>query len=479
MKILHTVHTERGSVGTLLGLLVLMVALYLGQHLWLKHKARPLIQASIAASTPAEPVPRLIDEHVQVELSPTPQPVQIPTSPYAAVLTDVSQMIEQGKLQDAQGKLRALPSEALTDMAIRLNAATLWNNLGVHQAQAVGTMGAGALAYKTAVSINSRNSTAYINMVLAYWELKDPALTTEMLEEAMRVAPDHPMPHLILAQRFIEKDDLSTAATHLEHAKAHSADSPQAHAFLNSQIAYLDKARKAELNFHARDSSHFTVKYDGGEDYAVWTRVLEILEDAYRDIGQQLGYYPGKPILVVLHTRQSFHNATGGPAWSDGLYDPSLGRIKVPTQGALTDQTWLTRVLRHEFVHALLDDRLQGRRIPQWLNEGLAMQLAGDAPPDIPAFIRGEVTLINLTNLEGPWGELPAQYAMVAYLEGNSATRYLIDRYGMGTVRDLLDRLSKGDAFPVAFQDRVFITYEDFQHRWVDTLNLSLQGGRT
>jgi hypothetical protein len=476
---MQILQTERGSVGTLLGLLVLMLALYLGHHLWQKHNGPILIQSPPVTSTPVEPDLRLTDEQAHIELAPTPQPVQIPTSPYAAMLTDISQMIEQGKLQQAQGKLQILPPDALTDMAVRLNVASLWNNLGVHQSQAAGTMGAGTFAYKTAVSINSRNSTAYMNMVLAYWELKDPVLTTEMLEEAMRVAPEHAMPHLILAQRFIEKDDLSNATTHLEHAKAHSADSPQAQSFLNSQIAYIEKARKAEQNFHARDSSHFTVKYDGAEDYAVWTRVLEILEDAYRDIGQQLGHYPGKPILVVLHTRQNFHNATGGPAWSDGLYDPSLGRIKVPTQGALTDQAWLTRVLRHEFVHALLDDRLEGHRIPQWLNEGLAMQLAGDAPPDIPAFIRGEVTLINLTHLEGSWGGLPAQYAMVAYLEGNSATRYLIDRYGMGTVRDLLDRLSKGEAFPAAFHDRVFITYDDFQRRWVDTLNLSLQGGRT
>ena len=84
-----------------------------------------------------------------------------------------------------------------------------------------------------------------MNLVLAYWELKDPALTIEMLEEAIRVAPENAMPHLILAQRFIEKDDLSTATTHLEQAKAHSADSPQAQSFLNSQILYIEKARKA------------------------------------------------------------------------------------------------------------------------------------------------------------------------------------------------------------------------------------------
>ncbi|WP_447986708.1 peptidase MA family metallohydrolase [Nitrospira sp. Nam74] len=472
---MQTIQTERGSVGTLLALLVLCIGLYAGHQLWLKHQDAGVLKAP----TTVGPAPHLTDEQVHIELAPTPQPVQIPTSPYAGMLTGISQMIEQGKLKEAQGKLQALSPDALTDMAIRLNVATLWNSLGVHQSQAAGMMGAGAFAYKTAVSINPRNSPAYINMVLAYWELKDPALTTEMLEEAIRLAPEQAMPHLILAQRFIEKDELSNATTHLEHAKSHSADSPQTQSFLNSQIAYIEKARKAEYNFHARESSHFSVKYDGGEDYAVWTRVLEILEDAYRDIGQQLGHYPSKPILVVLHTRQSFHDATGGPAWSDGLYDPSLGRIKVPTQGALTDQAWLTRVLRHEFVHALLDDRLQGHRIPQWLNEGLAMQLAGDAPPDIPAFVRGEVTLINLTHLEGSWARLPAQYAMVAYLEGNSATRYLIDRYGIGTVRDLLDHLSKGETFPTAFHDRVFISFEDFQRRWVDTLNLSLQGGRS
>lgn len=478
---MKTLQSERGSAGTLVALLVLVIALYLGHRLWLKHTGPSVLQAPVTTSLPGIPAPpaELTDQQMRVDLAQAPQAVRLPTSPYAAMLTEVSRMIEQGKLQDAQTALRGLPPDALTDMAIRLNVATLWNNLGVQQAHEAGTMGAGAVAYKTAVSINGRNSTAFMNLVLAYWELNDPALTTEMLEEAMRVAPENAMPHLILAQRFIDKDDLSTATTHLEHAKAHSADSPQAQSFLNSQIAYIEHARKAEHNFYARDSSHFTVKYDGGEDYAVWTRVLEILEDAYRDIGQQLGHYPSKPIVVVLHTRQSFHQATGGPAWSDGLYDPSLGRIKVPTQGALTDQAWLTRVLRHEFVHALLDDRLQGHRIPQWLNEGLAMQLAGDAPPDIPALIRGDVALINLTHLEGPWAGLPAPYAMVAYLEGNSATRYLLDRYGIGTVRDLLDRLSKGDAFPAAFQDRVFITYDDFQRRWVDTLNQSLQDGRT
>src|SRR5207245_1560906 len=163
-------------------------------------------------------------------------------------------------------------------------------------------------------------------------------------------------------------------------------------------IARVEQTQKAEQKFLARESSHFLVKFDGEADHAVWNRVLEILEEAYREIGQQLGHFPSKPILVVLHTRETFQGATGGPAWSDGLYDPVMGRIKVPTQGALTDKAWLTRVLRHEYVHALLHDRVGGRgAIPPWLNEGLASRPSrrssltwkGTRPPSISSIGSG------------------------------------------------------------------------------------------
>lgn len=408
-----------------------------------------------------------------------PKPAPPPVADYRATLTVIDRLIKDNKLTEAQTKLADIPGETLTDLSMRMSVSTLWNNLGLSQAKAEQTLGAAVTSYKTALTINPNNRTAFLNLVLAYWSSKDPALTNDMIEQAVRLAPDDPMPHLILAERFIQKDDLATATAHLEQARAHTAKSPQAQQFLDAQIAYVERSRTSEQKFQARDSSHFTVKYDGGEDGAVWTRVLEILEDAYRDIGRQLGHYPESPILVVLHTRERFHDATGGPAWSDGLYDPMLGRIKIPTQGALTDQAWLTRVLRHEYVHALLHDRLKGRRIPQWLNEGLAMQLAGDPPPDIPALVRGQMTLINLAYLEGPWGGLNPHQAQIAYLEGNSATRYLMDRFGMGIVRDLMDQLAKGDPFATAFKDRVYISYEEFQRRWVENLNQMVQNGRT
>jgi hypothetical protein len=245
--------------------------------------------------------------------------------------------------------------------------------------------------------------------------------------------------------------------------------------------AKVKRTEKTERNFATRESSHFTVKFDGGEDYETWTRVLEVLEDAYRDIGQKFGYFPSKPIMVVLHTTNTFQTATGSPAWADALYDQILGRIQIPTQGALTDEKWLARVLRHEFVHALLHERMgvQAGRLPTWLNEGLAMQLAGDPWPDIDLLVRGDIRLIPLNLLEGGWGGLSTEAATVAYLEGNSATLYLIDRFGMNMVGEILGHLKAGQSIAAAMQDKLFIPYDQFQRQWVENLNEKLRARRT
>ncbi len=468
----------------LLAYTALVILLFVGYQLWSRQQqAPPPVATPASQTTPnSELSATLSDPAAQpiVRQSGTPLliPVKVSGSAHAAALNEINALIQQGKDAEAEAKLQALPSDALNDPAVRASASTLWNNLGVMRVKAGGAA-SGVPAYKSALAINPYNSVAHHNLVYAYWELKDPALTPEPLEESIRLNPDNPLPHLALAELLLNKDALAGARMHLEQAKDHVAEAPNLQAYLGQLIARVEQTQKAEQKFLARESSHFLVKFDGDADHAVWTRVLEILEDAYREIGQQLGHFPSKPILVALHTRETFQGASGGPAWSDGLYDPVMGRIKVPTQGALTDKAWLTRVLRHEYVHALLHDRMRGRdAVPQWLNEGLAMQLAGDPPPDLSELVRGQVTLINLTFLEGSWTVLNPRQATVAYLEGNSATKYFIDRFGMEKMREVLSQLATGQPFPDAFKDRLFITYEDFQHRWIDDLNQKIKAGR-
>ncbi|HEY3197964.1 MAG TPA: tetratricopeptide repeat protein, partial [Nitrospirales bacterium] len=451
-----------------------------GHFVWKAYHPHALLpDQSISSTTDSTPSPDVLSSALSLKHSQDSQDSAIrlapagvvPASLYASTLDSVRISLDEGRDTEAEAKLKTLPKEAFNDRQVQQFASVLWNNLGVIQ-RAKGT-GLGMAAFKTALTIDPNQPNAYRNLGRLYIELKDPALTREFLERALSVVPDDPWLHLAMAEIFYNKDDLGSAVTHLDHAAELVGKYPEVQTSVKLLSAKFKGAQKSEQKLLDRHSSHFQVKFEGGDDYEIWSRVLEILEEAYQDIGRQLGHYPSKPITVVLLTKESFHSATGGPAWSDGLFDPVLGRIKIPTEGALTNQAWLTRVLRHEFVHALLHDQVGGRigAIPTWLNEGLAMQFAGDPPPDIPELMRGEVQLIPLPYLEGPWGAFPQKVALVAYLEGNSATVYLIDRFSMEKVRELVRVLAGGQAIAAAMQDRLFFPYEEFQRRWIDNLN--------
>ena len=491
---MHAFRNQRGKIGTVGDVLILLLVLVTIGTWWItqRNKLRTAPPPAPAAPIAATPPPIVVADQDPAQapslVAPSPAgggqlrpftPGSLPGSQHTAALETVHALIEQGRDADAEARLSALPQDALNDQRIRQAASVLWNNLGIVRQQSRGTAAA-VPAFKTAVTLSPRDQTPRLNLAHAYVETKDPALTREFLEETIQIAPNDPVAHLALADLLYGKDDLAGAILHLEQGRQQTPAGSPLRPYLDLVSARVLRAEKAEQKFSARESSHFLVKFNGNEDYDTWTKVLDILEDAYRDIGQKLNYFPAKPITVVLHTRAVFQSATGSPAWADGLYDGVLGRIQIPTQGALTDQAWLARVLRHEFVHALLHQRVEGSRVPTWLNEGLAMQLAGDNSwPDLDRVIKGEVTLIPLSRLEGGWTGFPPDLATVAYLEGNSATAYLIDRYGMGKVQDIIEALAGRQPMADAIKDRLFISYDEFQQRWSDDINEKIRAGKT
>ena len=489
------IHNRRGAIGTVGDILILLLVLITIGAWWITQRNKPRASPPPAPASPAAstPLPIIVPGQAPPPspslTAPAPSllggplraftPGSIPGSQPAAALDAIHSLIEGGQDAEAEARLAALPQEALNNEQVRQAASVLWNNLGISRQQSRGTAAA-VPAFKAAVALSPRDQTLRLNLTHAYVETKDPALTREYLEETIQLAPNDPVAHLALAELLYDKDDLAGAMVHLEQGRQRTpAGSPQ-RPYLDIVAARVSRAEKAEQKFSARESGHFLVKFNGNEDYDTWTKVLDILEDAYRDIGQKFSYFPDKPIIVVLHTKANFQGATGSPAWADGLYDGVLGRIQVPTQGALTDPAWLSRVLRHEFVHALLHQRVEGGRIPQWLNEGLAMQLAGDnAWPDLDKVIQGEMTLIPLNRLEGGWAGFPPDLATVAYLEGNSATAYLIERYGMGKVQDIIETLAARQPIAAAIKDRLFISYDEFQQRWTENINEKIRAGKS
>ena len=411
---------------------------------------------------PPEPEPkqtRLIDPSV------------VPDTKHHELLETIRDEIEKGNVKTAETKLADLPASIAADNTTRSYVSILWNNLGIQQEKSDGTA-VSIKAFKKAASLDAKNPVVQLNLAHAYWELRDPAMTQDFLEKLVALAPNEPFPHLALADLFQERDQLGEAARHLDLATARAGKDPAVQSYLRTVTAKVRRTEKSEERLTSRDSAHFTVKFDGKADQATWAAVLEILEEAYREIGQKFGHFPSKTIVVVLHAKSTFQSETGSPVWADGLFDPVLGRIQVPGQDTLADRAWLTRVLRHEFVHALLHDQLgpASSAVPTWLNEGLAMELSGDRWSDLDQVMKQEFTLFPLPALEGTWGGLSNEAATVAYLEANSAVHYLIDRFGMPRVQELLAHIKARQALSAAMQSQLSLSYEQFQSRWVDQI---------
>ena len=416
--------------------------------------------AEVPPAEPTEPSPnqlRVID------------PSGVPDTKYHGSLEAIRDEIDKGNLKEAESKLVGLSTAMQADSQIRLYLAILWNNLGIEQEKREGTKSS-IKAFKKAASLDTRNPVIQLNLAHAYWEQRDPAMTQEFLERLISIAPNEPFPHVALADMLQERDRLGEAARHLDQAADRAANDPSMQSYLRTVTSKVRRTEQSEGRLSNVDGAHFTVKYDGNTDQDTWPVVLEILEEAYREIGQKFGHYPAKTIVVVLHAKDTFQGVTGSPAWADGLFDPVLGRIQIPTQGALTDRAWLKRVLRHEYVHALLHDQqgLDHNVLPTWLNEGLAMQLSGDHWSDMEQLAHQKIPVIPLTALEGGWGDLSSETASIAYLEANSAVRYMIHRYGMHEVQQLLARLKQKQTLATALQNQLSLSYDQFQARWME-----------
>ena len=449
------------------------LTLVIGYNLFLRSGPSPQTMLRTEAVEPVAPPPtppqNRLPESEPKSVRVLDQSIVPPTT-HESLLEAIRDEIEKHNLSLAETKLKELPSATLSDTMTKPFVAILWNNLGLQQERLNGTQ-VSVKMFKRAADLDESNPVILMNLAHAYWEQRDRALNAEFLMKLMKAAPEEPFPHLAMADLLQEQDELQEAAKHLGQAADRARQDPGLQSYLAAVTTKVRRTQSVESRMTARSSTHFVVKFAGEEDQNTWVSVLEILEEAYREIGQKFGHFPSKPIMVVLHAKDSFQGATGSPAWADGLYDPALGRIQIPTQGATTDRKWLASVLRHEYVHALLHDRLgaSSGALPTWLNEGLAMQLAGDAWPELDQAMSGDIKVIPLTYLEGSWGALPAGTSTVAYLEAHSATRYLIERWGMARVDELLNALQARSTIAAALQNKLFVSYEQFHRQWLES----------
>jgi tetratricopeptide (TPR) repeat protein len=320
-----------------------------------------------------------------------------------------------------------------------------------------GDYGSARDRFQRAVRMNDSDYVAHYLLGRTLFHLKEYDSSEKELQKTVQLQPTrHPLAYVYLGDIAYLRNDTQKAKEYWEKAHDLAPSLPG----LDQRLAKADHDTKVEQKFIQYDSVHFAVKYEGAERYEAGAIVLDILEDAYRDIGRELGHYPLEKVQTILYSNEQFHEIPGIPGWSGAVYD---GKIRLGIGGVTSPTQALRAVLFHEYTHAVVRDITP--RCPAWLNEGLAQVFEGrKAPPELRSDKSHKGPI--LANLEIPFRNLSAQQAKLAYVISLSAVEYLIDRYGMPRVRNLLQDLAKYPDTASAIDNALYVSYEQFERDW-------------
>jgi hypothetical protein len=311
-----------------------------------------------------------------------------------------------------------------------------------------------------------------------YAKVADFKVAAEYLEEAIGIEPDNPSPLVQLGSYYLRLDMVGDAIYRLEDAVSldgtnHDArnllgdayyknnnlssavseweyviDSDPEYAGLREKLDKAYREASIEGGFSSKGSRHFEISYPPGTKSRSLSRIMMILEDAYREVGAKFGgQYPPGPIQVVVYQGDDFQRATQLGDHVSGLYD---GKIRVPLQdlsGRQQDANSLERVLFHEYVHVVVRF-IAANNVPWWLNEGLAELFSRDLSDADRALLqaaRESDALFSLADLEsGQLERLEPDALRLAYVQSHATALHLWTRYGKRGLKILMTALAEG-----------------------------------
>src|SRR5581483_952097 len=257
----------------------------------------------------------------------------------------------------------------------------------------------------------------------------DAKIAVAYAEKGVRLAPNSPDALTVLGYAQFAADHNQDAIHSWKKSLALRPD-----ANVQQYLAKAEYEDKVEANFSERESSHFTIRYEGRQtSNSFRSELINTLESDYGDLARDFGISPSS-IPVVLYTDQAFFDVTQAASWTGAVND---GKLRIPVQGMDSVSPELARVLKHELSHSFINQLSVGR-CPQWLNEGTAQamepkSLASNGARLADLFQKEREIPFNA--LEGSFMRFSGAEAILAYDESLAAVQYIIDTYGLSNVQ--------------------------------------------
>jgi hypothetical protein len=265
--------------------------------------------------------------------------------------------------------------------------------------------------------------------------------------------PDESFLHLALASALSQQGRDEEAADVLRRRLVSRNDEAA-----RAELARLERELQSVAGLARKTSSHFSVRFEGPEDAALGSALVQVLEDKYSMLARVLDSEPGHEIPVVLYPRETFRSVSTAPRWASGYYSHSDSRIRIGTRDLSPGfvPVDLERTLTHELAHAFIHARTRGT-VPDDVNEGLAQYLSGRRlgyrlDPGRAVVRDGRMKVDDF------------------YDSALSFVEYLLDRYQQATMNDLLRAAGETGNVDQAFRRAYHQSYDETRAEWLKHL---------
>ncbi|HMK21077.1 MAG TPA: peptidase MA family metallohydrolase [Terriglobales bacterium] len=308
--------------------------------------------------------------------------------------------------------------------------------------------------FESALGFQPDNSTILNYYAMALVRSGNASAALSYAERSVRAKPDSADAYTVLGYVEFANDRSKDAIRAWKRSLELRPDS-----VVEQYLAKAQREEKAENDFSQRESSHFTLRYEGQQTSEQLRReLIATLEAEYDDLVRQLGVAPRASIPVILYTQQAFFDVTQAPSWSGAVND---GKLRIPVSGVSSMTSDLARVLKHELAHSFVS-QISGGRCPTWLNEGVAQAMEpkslGSDGRRLGELFRSQRE-IPYNVLEGSFMRFSSVEAYVAYAESLAAVQYISTTYGMSDVVRILERIGQGSAPEAALRATIHSDY--------------------
>jgi len=155
--------------------------------------------------------------------------------------------------------------------------------------------------------------------------------------------------------------------------------------------------------------------------------------------------------------------------WEGGVTFAEYGVVLIWAE----DPDYTLVATAHELTHVIIHQKIRGPLgevpMPTWLDEGLAMYFEdtpGTLEPTHRAALQQAIRNDTLIPIRSLTGSFPTAQVTLSYAESWSVVDFILRHYGKGKLAQLLQELTKGDAYDDTLQRVLGVDVDGLEVEW-------------